>query len=362
MEIILGAKDTRILSYSVLNQTLITQEEQAMHRITLIPGDGIGPEIAYAARRVLDASGAALHWDEQQAGAAQIEACGTPLPQTTLDSIRTNGIALKGPVTTPIGTGFRSVNVALRQAFDLYANVRPTQTYAGVPSRYENINIIIFRENTEDLYAGVEHMVGQDAAESIKIITRAGCERIVRYAFAYARQQGRKKMCAVHKANIMKCTDGLFLDVARSIAQEYPDIAFEDMIIDAMCMRLVQSPEDFDCIVTLNLYGDILSDLCAGLTGGLGLAPGANIGKDVAVFEAIHGSAPQIAGKDIANPSALILSGVMMLRHIGEMIAAERVEKAVYALIAKGANVTADLGGDLGTQAFADAVIAQMNR
>ena len=312
-----------------------------MRAVTLIPGDGIGPEVAAA-------------------GAAQMEVCGTPLPQATIDSVRADGLALKGPITTPVGTGFRSVNVALRKEFDLYANVRPARSFKGVKGSYEDVDIVTVRENTEDLYAGIEHMVGEDAAESIKLITRKGSERIVRYAFDYAVKNGRKKVTAVHKANIMKCTDGLFLDVARAVAAEYPQIEFEDKIVDATCMQLVQKPEAFDVMVLPNLYGDIVSDLCAGLVGGLGLAPSANIGKDCAIFEAVHGSAPKHAGLNDANPTALILSAVMLLRHIGETEAAERIESAVLALIAEG-TTTRDLGGSLGTDEFADAVIAKMS-
>ena len=312
-----------------------------MRAVTLIPGDGIGPEVAAA-------------------GAAQMEVCGTPRPQATIDSVRADGLALKGPITTPVGTGFRSVNVALRKEFDLYANVRPARSFKGVKGSYEDVDIVTVRENTEDLYAGIEHMVGEDAAESIKLITRKGSERIVRYAFDYAVKNGRKKVTAVHKANIMKCTDGLFLDVARAVAAEYPQIEFEDKIVDATCMQLVQKPEAFDVMVLPNLYGDIVSDLCAGLVGGLGLAPSANIGKDCAIFEAVHGSAPKHAGLNDANPTALILSAVMLLRHIGETEAAERIESAVLALIAEG-TTTRDLGGSLGTDEFADAVIAKMS-
>ena len=331
-----------------------------MRAVTLIPGDGIGPEVAAAARKVVDASGAKIEWHVAEAGAAQMEVCGTPLPQATIDSVRADGLALKGPITTPVGTGFRSVNVALRKEFDLYANVRPARSFKGVKGRYEDVDIVTVRENTEDLYAGIEHMVGEDAAESIKLITRKGSERIVRYAFDYAVKNGRKKVTAVHKANIMKCTDGLFLDVARAVAAEYPQIEFEDKIVDATCMQLVQKPEAFDVMVLPNLYGDIVSDLCAGLVGGLGLAPSANIGKDCAIFEAVHGSAPKHAGLNDANPTALILSAVMLLRHIGETEAAERIESAVLALIAEG-TTTRDLGGSLGTDEFADAVITKMS-
>lgn len=331
-----------------------------MHQAVLIPGDGIGPEVTQAARSVIDASGAAIEWFVLEAGGAQIEKHGTPLPPGVIESIRKYGIALKGPITTPIGTGFRSVNVALRLEMDLYANVRPAKTFPNVPSRYENVDLVVIRENTEDVYLGIEHMVGPDAAESIKIFTRKGCERIVRYAFEYAVRNKRRKVTAVHKANIMKCTDGMFLDIARQIAKEYPSVGFEDMLVDALCMRLVQAPEAFDVLVLPNLYGDIVSDLCAGIVGGLGLAPSANIGADSAIFEAVHGSAPQIAGKNIANPTALILSGAMMLRHLGEIEAAERIESAIASLILKGRQLTADLGGSLGTAEFADAVIRQM--
>ena len=333
-----------------------------MYNITLIPGDGIGPEVAMAGKKVIDATGIKINWDIQEAGAAQIEKHGTPLPQQVIDSIRKSGLAIKGPITTPVGTGFRSVNVALRKELDLFANLRPAKTYQGVISRYDNIDLVIVRENTEDLYAGIEHMVGEDAAESIKIFTRKGCERIIRFAFDYARNEKRSKVTAVHKANIMKCTDGMFLSIARQIALEYPDIEFEDMIVDAMCMQLVQNPEKYDVLVLPNLYGDIVSDLCAGLVGGLGIAPGANIGKDTAVFEPIHGSAPQIAGQNLANPTAFILSGVLMLDYIGEHEAAQKIEAAVKSLIAEGKTVTMDLGGNTGTKEFAEAIINKMNK
>ena len=333
-----------------------------MHQAVLIPGDGIGPEVTQAARSVIDASGAAMRWHVLEAGGAQIEKHGTPLPPGVILSIRKYGAALKGPITTPIGTGFRSVNVALRLEMDLYANVRPAKTFPNVPSRFENVDLVVIRENTEDVYCGIEHMVGPDAAESIKIFTRKGCERIVRYAFEYALRNKRRKVTAVHKANIMKCTDGMFLDIARQIAGEYPSVGFEDILVDALCMRLVQAPEVFDVLVLPNLYGDIVSDLCAGIVGGLGLAPSANIGAEGAIFEAVHGSAPQIAGKNIANPTALILSGAMMLRHLGEIEAAESIEAAIASLILNGRQLTPDLGGSLGTAEFADAVIRQMRR
>ena len=331
------------------------------HTVTLIPGDGIGPELAEATRRVLDASGVEFKWEIVEAGEAVIAKEGTPLPQSVLDSILRNKIAIKGPITTPVGVGFRSVNVALRQTLSLYANLRPVRSIPGLKTRYENVDLVIVRENTEDLYAGIEHMVGPDAAESIKIITRAASERIARYAFEYAVANGRHKVTAVHKANIMKFSDGLFLESCRTIAAQYEGkIAFEDRIVDNMCMQLVQKPELYDVLVLPNLYGDIVSDLCAGLVGGLGVAPGANIGIDVAVFEAVHGSAPKYAGLNKANPTALMLSGVLMLRHIGEQAAAERVEDAIRAVIAEGRAVTYDLGGSAGTSDFADAIVARL--
>jgi isocitrate dehydrogenase (NAD+) len=289
-----------------------------------------------------------------------MEECGTPLPEHVIDSIRMNKIALKGPITTPIGEGFRSVNVTLRKELDLYTNLRPIKTYSGIPTRYDNIDLVIVRENTEDLYVGIEHMVGDDAAESIKIFTRKGCERIVRYAFEYAKREGRKKVTAVHKANIMKKTDGMFLAIAKDIAKEYPDIEFEEMIIDAMCMRLVQVPETYDVLVLPNLYGDIVSDLCAGLVGGMGFAPGANIGSEYAVFEAVHGSAPDIAGKNIANPTALILSGIHMLKHIGEVEASNKIESALSSVLKEGKVLTKDIGGSASTTEFTDYIISKI--
>ena len=330
------------------------------YQIVMIPGDGIGPEIMEASRRVIEATGVDINWIVKEAGGAQIEKHGSPIPPETVAAIREYGVAYKGPITTPIGTGFRSVNVVMRRELDLYANVRPSRTYPNVPSRFENVDLVVVRENTEDVYAGIEHMIGDVAAESIKLLTRKGCERIVRYAFDYAVRNGRKKVTAVHKANIMKCTDGMFLGIAREIAQEYPQIEFDDMIIDAMCMRLVQTPEKYDVLVMPNLYGDIVSDLCAGLVGGPGLAPSANIGQGRAIFEAVHGSAPQIAGQNIANPTALTLSGAMMLRHLGETAAAEKIEGAVSALIAEGKQLTQDLGGTLTTSAYADALIERV--
>ena len=300
------------------------------YRVTLIPGDGIGPELAEAARRVLDASGVAFEWEVQDAGEGVMAKYGTPLPEHVLESIRRNKIALKGPITTPVGAGFRSVNVTLRQTLGLYANLRPARSIKGLQTRYEDVDLVIVRENTEDLYAGIEHKVGRDAAESIKIITREASERIARFAFDYAVNNGRHKVTAVHKANIMKLSDGLFLESCAHVAKDYEGkIEFEDRIVDNMCMQLVQKPELYDVMVLPNLYGDIISDLCAGLVGGLGVAPGANIGTEASVFEPVHGSAPKYAGQNKANPTALILSGVLMLRHLGEQDAAVRVETAL---------------------------------
>ena len=331
------------------------------YAVTLIPGDGIGPELASAATQVLEATGIAFEWDVQEAGEATIASEGTPLPDRVIASIRRNGVAIKGPITTPIGSGFRSVNVGLRQALELYANVRPARSMKGVESRYEDVDLIIVRENTEDLYAGIEHRVGPDAAESIKIITRAASQRIARYAFEYAVNNGRHKVTAVHKANIMKLSDGLFLESVQQVAADYAGrIEFEDRIVDNMCMQLVQKPELYDVLVLPNLYGDIVSDLAAGLVGGLGVAPGANIGEAAAVFEPVHGSAPKYAGLNKANPTALILSGALMLRHLGETSAADAVEFAVRSVIAEGQTVTYDLGGSAGTREFGEAVASRV--
>ena len=329
------------------------------YNITLIPGDGIGPQVTGATKMVLEASGVEINWEIVEAGEKVIEKYGTPLPDYVIDSIKRNRVALKGPVTTPVGTGFRSVNVALRQALKLYANVRPVKSYKGVPSRYENIDLVIVRENTEGLYMGIEHMVGEDAAESIKIITRKASERIAKFAFELARKEERKKVTAVHKANIMKCTDGLFLDCVRKVSQEYPEIIFEDVIVDAMSMKLVQIPQDYEVLVMPNLYGDILSDLAAGLVGGLGVVPGANIGDREVVFEPVHGSAPELSS-NIANPTATILSGMMMLRYLGEREAADRVKKAVAKILKDGKKLTPDLGGNAGTAEYTKAVIDVM--
>ncbi len=335
--------------------------------VTLIPGDGIGAEVTEAMRRVVDATGVAIDWDVQQAGEGVIAEYGTPLPDHVLDSIRRNRVGIKGPVTTPIGTGFRSVNVALRKALDLYANLRPAKTIPGVASRYENIDLVIVRENTECLYAGIEHdVIPNEAAESIRIITRRATERIVRFAFDYARAHGRKLVTAVHKANILKATDGLFLRVAQEVAAQYPDIAFNDRIVDNACMQLVQRPHEYDVLVLPNLYGDIVSDLCSGLVGGLGVSPGANLGDGIAVFEPVHGSAPKYAGQNRVNPTATILCGALMLRYLGENEAADRIENAVMKVISEGHQVTYDLKPTrddptaVGTQEMADAIIAAL--
>lgn len=331
------------------------------YNITLIPGDGIGPEVMTAAKDVIDASGVEINWEIAEAGAKVIQEYGTPLPDYVIESIKKNKVAIKGPVTTPVGKGFRSVNVGLRQALDLYANVRPVKTYTGIPSRYENVDLVIVRENTEGLYAGIEHKVGEEAAESIKIITKKASDRIVEFAFDLAEKQSRKTVTAVHKANIMKLSDGLFLKCAKEVSEKHKSIEFSDMIVDAMSMRLVQTPENYDVLVMPNLYGDILSDMASGLVGGLGVVPGANIGHEMAVFEAVHGSAPDIAGQNIANPTAAILTGVMMLKYLGEYEAAEKIDNAVAEVLKEGKVVTSDLGGTAKTMEFAQEVINKMN-
>lgn len=330
-------------------------------KVTFIPGDGIGPEVSYATQRVITASGAPIEWEVVEAGQACIAEYGTPLPEHVMETIRRNKVALKGPVTTPVGKGFRSVNVALRQQLELYANVRHLRNLPNVSSRYENVDIVVVRENTEDLYAGIEHMVGRDAAESIKIITREASERIGRYGFELARREGRKRVTIVHKANIMKLSDGLFLESVRSVARDYPEIVCDDRIVDAMCMNLVQIPEQFDVLVLPNLYGDIISDLVAGLVGGLGVAPGANIGEKYAVFEAAHGSAPEIAGKNLANPLAMLISGVEMLQYLGFAKEAQLVEKGMEHVLRQGDYITPDLGGQAGTKEMASAIIEAMS-
>ena len=348
-----------------------------LHKVTLIPGDGTGPEITDITVKVVEATGVRIDWEIAEAGADIMGKYGTPLPESTLKSIAKNKVALKGPVTTPIGTGFRSVNVAIRKELDLYACLRPCKTYKGVKSKYENIDLVIVRENTEDLYTGVEYPAGSAEADkiielslnkirkgsaiSIKPISKFGSERIVRFAFDYAVKHGRKKVTTVTKANIMKFTDGLFFETAREVAKAYEGrIEYEERLIDNMCMQLVQKPHLYDVITLPNLYGDILSDLCAGLVGGLGVAPGANFGKDIAVFEAVHGSAPKYKGMNKVNPVALILSAKLMLEHLGEESAAARLEKAVAGVIAEGRNVTYDLGGTAGTKEIGEAIISKM--
>ncbi|MBC7256263.1 MAG: isocitrate/isopropylmalate dehydrogenase family protein [Chloroflexi bacterium] len=337
------------------------------YTVTLIPGDGIGPEVTQAMRRVVEATGVQIEWDVQEAGEPAIARYGTPLPDHVLDSIRRNKVGLKGPITTPIGKGFRSVNVGLRQALNLYANLRPCKTIPGVPSRYEHVDIVVVRENTEGMYVGIEHEVlPNEAAEAIRIITRRASERIVRFAFEYARAKGRKMVTAVHKGNILKITDGLFLRCAQEVAAQYPDIAYNERIVDNLCMQLVQRPHEYDVLVLTNLFGDIVSDLCCGLVGGLGVAPGANIGDGVAVFEPVHGSAPKYAGQNKVNPTAMIRSAAMMLEYIGEGEAARRIEAAVEKVIAAGEKVTYDLKPSrddpsaVGTQEMADAIIAAL--
>jgi isocitrate dehydrogenase (NAD+) len=330
--------------------------------ITLIPGDGIGPEVAEATVRVLDAAGAELSWERQIAGKEAVEKVGTPLPTETLDSIRRTKVALKGPLTTQVGGGFKSVNVQLRQEFELYANLRPVRSLPSIPTRFENVDLVIVRENTEDLYSGLEHVVVPGVVESLKIITEKASTRIARFAFEYARRHGRKRITAVHKANIMKLSDGLFLECFRKVASGYPEIIADDKIVDNMCMQLVTKPEEWDVLLLENLYGDIVSDLCAGLVGGLGVVPGANLGLDVAIFEAVHGSAPDIAGKNLANPLALLRSAILMLRHLCKDDVAERVRAALRDVIVRQNVKTRDLGGEATTSGFADAVIAALEK
>jgi isocitrate dehydrogenase (NAD+) len=332
----------------------------AKHTVTLIPGDGIGPEIVAATVRIIEASGVDIEWETQIIGAYALEKFGTTIPDSTIESIKRNRIALKGPLTTPVGKGFTSVNVGLRKALDLYANVRPIKALPNVPCRYPELDLVIVRENTEDLYAGLEHVVVPGVVESIKIITEKASTRIAQYAFEFARLHGRKKVTAMHKANIMKLSDGLFLECFYNVSKNYPEIPADDKIIDNACMQLVMRPEQFDMMVLENLYGDIVSDLCAGLIGGLGLAPGANIGEQGAVFEAVHGSAPDIAGQGIANPTAILMSGILMLRHLDEMEAADRAEAAMMEVFTEGQVRTRDLGGTANTSDFAGAIIEKL--
>lgn len=331
-----------------------------MHKVTLIPGDGIGPEITQAVQGIFAAAGVPVQWEIQQAGHAALWATGSPLPEATLDSIKNNRLALKGPLTTEMGKGHRSINVTLRRSFDLYCNLRPVAKLPGVQSRYQDVDIAIFRENTEDLYAGIEHMAGKNAAESIRLITRDASLRIAEAAFLYAVKQRRKKVTAIHKANIMKLTDGLFLECTREVAAKYPHIKYQEVVVDNVCLQLVHAPEQFDVLVAPNLYGDIISDLCAGLVGGLGVVPGANLGKECAIFETVHGTAPDIAGKNIANPTALLLAAIMLLEHIGDTSNAERIKKAVTTVLAAGSVRTPDLGGVSTTSEFTAAIIANL--
>ena len=330
------------------------------YTITLIPGDGIGPEVAAAAVRVLTATGIEFDWQTEVAGASAVGEHGTALPPRVLESVRRNKVGLKGPIETPVGKGHRSVNVALRKELDLYANLRPLRTLPGVKSRYEDVDVVVVRENTEDLYSGLEHVVVPGVVESLKIITERASTRIALFAFEYAVAHGRKRISAVHKANIMKLSDGLFLDCCRLVAKQYPQLQYDEIIVDNLCMQLVLDPTRFDTLLLENLYGDIVSDLCAGLIGGLGLAPGANIGDGVAIFEAVHGSAPDIAGKNLANPVALILSSALMLEHLGEKDAGGRVRRAVLAVLQEGKTLTRDLGGSSGTTEIAGAIAARV--
>src|SRR5215210_302526 len=330
------------------------------HTITLIPGDGIGPEVSSAVVRIIEATGVEIKWETHYAGAQALEKFGSTLPEDLLESIKRNRVALKGPITTPVGKGFTSVNVGLRKALDLYANLRPVRALPGVPSRYPELDLVVVRENTEDLYSGIEHVVVPGVVESIKIITAKASTRVSKFAFEFARREGRKKVTAVHKANIMKLSDGLFLDCFRNVAKDFPEIEADDKIVDNACMQLVMRPEQFDIMLLENLYGDIVYDLCAGLIGGLGLVPGANIGERGAVFEAVHGSAPDIAGQGIANPTALLMSGILMLRHLGEREAADHIENAMLKVYEEGKVRTRDVGGTAKTGEFARAIIAEM--
>ena len=332
-----------------------------MHRITLIPGDGIGPEVASAVVRVIEAAGVEIEWETHYAGALALEKFGDTLPNELVESIKRNKVALKGPVTTPVGKGFRSVNVGLRKALDLYANLRPIRALPNVPCRNPNLDLVVVRENTESLYSGLEHVVVPGVVESLKIITEKASTRIARFAFDLARREERKRITGVHKANIMKLSDGLFLECFHKVAEEYPEIKADDIIVDNASMQLVMRPEQFDILLCENLYGDIVSDLCAGLIGGLGLVPGANIGEKSAVFEAVHGSAPDIAGKGIANPTALLQSAILMLQHIGERAAADKIESAMLKTFEDGKVRTRDIGGTASTDEFADAVVAKMS-
>lgn len=330
------------------------------HIITLIPGDGIGPEIVTAVTRIIEAAGVEIEWESHLAGERAFNRHGELIPKELLDSIHKNKVVLKGPVTTPVGKGFMSVNVTLRKRFELYANLRPVKTNPAIPSRFTDVDLIIVRENTEGLYSGLEHVVVPGVVESLKIITEKACRRVSKYAFEYARKHGRKRITVVHKANIMKLSDGLFLDTARDVGRDYPDIELDDRIVDNMCMQLVMNPENYDMLLLENLYGDIISDLGAGLVGGLGVVPGANIGEKIAIFEAVHGSAPDIAGKNLANPTALLLTACLMLDHIGETTAADRIRNVLNTVLSERNIRTRDLGGEASTSQFADAIITEL--
>ncbi len=342
------------------SQPPVPFSEQRPIRATLIPGDGIGPEVTDACVQVLEAAGVPIAWERVEAGGEVVAKYGTPVPEPALQSIRRLGLALKGPITTPVGEGFRSANVTLRQALDLYASIRPVKSIPGLPSRFENVDLIVVRENTEGLYSGLEHRVTPGVVTSLKVVTERACLRISQYAFRLAERAGRRRVTAVHKANIMKLTDGLFLECARKVARDHQTIAYDEIIIDNCAMQLVRDPSRFDVLLLENLYGDIMSDLCAGLVGGLGVVPGSNIGDDCAVFEAVHGSAPDIAGKRVANPTAVILSAVELLRYVGEMASAKRIEAAVHACLAEPATRTGDLGGPLRLDQFTEAVITRL--
>jgi isocitrate dehydrogenase (NAD+) len=334
-----------------------TNTTTAGTKITLLPGDGIGPEITAAVVKILEAAGSRFVWERYDAGEEAVRLFGTPLPAEVIQSIQRNAVCLKGPITTPVGKGFKSVNVSLRQTLDLYANLRPVKSLPGVAGRFGELDLVVVRENTEDLYSGLEHVVVPGVVESIKVITEKASTRIARFAFEYARENGRKRVTAVHKANIMKLSDGLFLDCFRKVSLEYPDITADDVIVDAACMKLAMDPSRFDVLLLENLYGDIISDLAAGLVGGLGVVPGANLGLHSAIFESVHGSAPDIAGQGIANPTALLLSATMMLRHVGELDRAARIERALHAALRDGSGKTKDLGGSTTTEGFAKAII-----
>ena len=350
----------RLIFFPIIPVGSLRQQHNMTHQITLIPGDGIGPEVVQATQQVLDASGVSLEWQKVEAGQSALDSCGDPLPEATLESVRAATATLKGPTATPKGIGFRSVNVALRQQLNLYANYRPARSLPGIPTRFDDVDLIVIRENTEGLYSGLEHIVVPGVVESLRIVTAKASERIARFAFETAVRQRRRRVTCVHKANILKLSDGLFLESCQRVAQEFPQILFDDSIVDATAMKLVSNPHAFDVMVMENLFGDILSDLTSGLVGGLGVTPSANVGDGIAVFEAVHGSAPDIAGKGLANPTALILSGVLMLRYLQEPAAADRLEQAVHAVLDAGECRTGDLGGQASTEQFTEAIVEAM--